>query len=85
MTKMVNLQIPKNIYDSLLSYNLENGIDLNKYINKDYNNYLKFIDSIDATTYLSLSEANKKALDEAINQKECIEMEYVNGRFRKKK
>ena len=40
---------------------------------------------MDETEYLLATEANRKALLEAINQKEYVEMEYANGSFREKK
>ena len=76
----VILQIDKKTYNTILSYNKKGGIDLNQYILRPIKR-----SKMDETEYLLSTEANKKALMEAINQKEYVEMEYVNGRFREKK
>lgn len=77
MTEKINLQIPKDIYDNLLPYGLKNGYDLADYIEED------------ETEYLTRSEANRKELDEAINDIEngrnLVEVEFVDGFYRRKK
>lgn len=76
----VILQIDKKTYDTILSFNKKNGINLDQYILKPIKK-----SKMDETEYLLSTKANKKALMEAINQKEYVEMEYINGRFREKK
>ncbi len=76
----VILQIDKKTFNTILSISRKNGINLNQYVLKPAKKR-----KIDETEYLLATEANRKALLEAINQKEYVEMEYVNGSFREKK
>ena len=70
MTEIINLQIPKDIYDYLLPFGLKNGYDLADYIEED------------ETEYLTRSEANKKSLYNAMEcdkqNKNFIEISMVD-------
>ena len=76
MNETITLKINKSIYDNLLPYGLKNGYDLSDYIEED------------ETEYLTKSKADKEELDEAIddikNGKNLVEVELVNGFYRKK-
>ena len=79
MTDVI-LRMSKKDFNTLLPFGLKAGIDLNDFKLELFNKH-----KMDETVYLLSTEANKKALMDAINQKEYVEMEYINGRFRKKK
>ena len=77
MNETITLKITRNMYDYLLPFGLKKGYDLADYIEED------------ETEYLTRSEANKKELDEAVsdieNGRNLVEVELIDGFYRRKK
>ena len=76
----VILQMDKETYKTILSFNKKNGFDLSQYILKPIKKR-----KMDETEYLLSSEANRRELLEAIEDikegRNLVKMKYVNGEF----